>query len=217
MSEYHKYRSLAKAYEYASMCWPGFGTTNVSEPFYRHIADLIREVLHLIDTPRPQCVEFGYGAGRHLYELQKSFSHGSILGVESSYSMMDVAIRMLRHRVPEHRIAFAVGDIQATCIRDVSADFVLAVNVLDRVPNTAAALSEIVRIVKPDGIILCASAFDYLGYTPPEQRLAPDHVEDTLAGSGCRILSRENTVLRKDCGDGTIREFEEVIFVIRKR
>lgn len=110
-------------------------------PFYRDIitrryAHLVREI-----APGGRLLELGCGDGRLLQELSRDFE---VTGIDIS----EHAIARARERVP--RAMLRVGDI-AVCPTEVRYDIVLALNVLEHLPDPEAVMLRVHEMLSEGG------------------------------------------------------------------
>jgi SAM-dependent methyltransferase len=92
-------------------------------------------------------LDIGCGNGLHLAELARRGHRGAIHGMDLSPGMLTAA----RSRADA---ALLVGDAQRLPCRDGSFGCVLAMHTLYHVPDRDLALSEIRRVLRPDGVAL---------------------------------------------------------------
>lgn len=123
-----------------------------SNPFQNLVARFLearlRQMLPLFRrTIRPgmRVLDVGCGSGVYLQLLLQMGA--SVTGVDYSKQMLDLARPRLA-AFPE-RGALLLGDAQHLMFKDASFDAVLAVGLLDYLPDTDGALAELVRVAKP--------------------------------------------------------------------
>jgi SAM-dependent methyltransferase len=92
-------------------------------------------------------LDIGCGNGLHLAELARRGHRGAIHGMDLSPGMLTAA----RSRADA---ALLVGDAQRLPCREGSFGCVLAMHMLYHVPDRDLALSEIRRVLRPDGVAL---------------------------------------------------------------
>ncbi len=101
--------------------------------------------------PGERVVDVGCGAGIDtLIAAKKVGSEGRVIGVDMTPSMLKKA----RHAAEEMELAnveFREGYAEALPIADKWADVVISNGVLNLMPDKAAALEEMSRVLKPDG------------------------------------------------------------------
>ena len=209
----NKYFSPEKALEYAKMSWPQWPENKVSEPFYSSLAKEVSRLTTKIQSSNPLCLEFGFGAGRMIWEISRILPSATIIGVEMSPSMIAVANDLLKGIA----VTLIKGNAEKSGIKNEASDLTISVNVLDRVRNTTKAVKELARVTKKDGFILIANAFDYeLQFTPIEEHLTPKTTLDLLKKSGCEIVEDKNAELAKILPSGEVKKYDEHILILRK-
>jgi SAM-dependent methyltransferase len=124
-------------------------------------------------------VDFGCGVGRLSQALGKNFDR--VTGVDISPTMIDVALRLNKHREKVQYLLNSHDDL--TLLPDRSADFVLSFITLQHIrPHIAEKyIAEFFRIVRPGGVIY---------FQVPSHRrkdhLPPDAQEKPLPRSACQ-------------------------------
>ncbi|MDI3471718.1 MAG: hypothetical protein OJF62_003781 [Pseudolabrys sp.] len=94
----------------------------------------------------------GCGTGRHALELAQSFRGAHVLGVDLSLASLAAAQR----RVPPHlagKVEFAQADILAIGAIDRCFDFISAGGVLHHMDDPLAGWRELLKLLKPDGVM----------------------------------------------------------------
>jgi arsenite methyltransferase len=111
---------------------------------------LVREALGARRGER--ILDIGCGPGFYVAELLEQVGgEGSVVGVDASPQMLAVASRRCEGRA---NVAFREGPATALPVEDASFDAALSVQVLEYVADTAAALAELHRAVRPGGRVL---------------------------------------------------------------
>ncbi|MGH2955112.1 MAG: methyltransferase domain-containing protein [Thermoanaerobaculia bacterium] len=102
--------------------------------------------------PGESIVDVGCGPGFYVSELLDEVgSEGSVFGIDSSEAMLALAAR----RCEGHENAsFAKADASSLPAADASFDAALSVQVMEYVPDVAAALMEIRRVLRPGGRVV---------------------------------------------------------------
>jgi SAM-dependent methyltransferase len=103
-------------------------------------------------------LEIGCGTGALTAAILARCSPRSIVAVDPSNDF----IAYVRSAIEDKRAHFEVGDAQNLPAKGRSVDIVTSGLVLNFIPDTAAALGEIQRVLKPDGL-LCFYVWDYPG------------------------------------------------------
>ena len=111
---------------------------------------LVREALDA--RPGERILDVGCGPGFYVAELVHDVGPaGAIVGVDRSPEMLAAA----RARTAAHaNVTFVEGEATALPVGDGSFDAALCVQVLEYVPDTAAALTELHRAVRPGGRVV---------------------------------------------------------------
>ncbi len=108
---------------------------------------LVRE--KLAAQPGERILDVGCGPGFYCLELAESVGErGAIVGVDSSEPMLSLAERRCEGLA---QVSFKEGDALSLPVEDESFDAAFSIQVLEYVPDAAAALREIFRTIKPGG------------------------------------------------------------------
>jgi demethylmenaquinone methyltransferase/2-methoxy-6-polyprenyl-1,4-benzoquinol methylase len=101
-------------------------------------------------------VDLACGTGNLTVAMTQLAPEGSVLGIDASPTMVAcarTATAAQTIRMPPGQLEFQVGDIMALDLPDGCADAVTVGYGLRNVPDLAAALGEIHRVLKPGGIL----------------------------------------------------------------
>lgn len=109
-----------------------------------HQLALVRDLLH--PAPGMSILDAGCARGRFLRRLASSGAE--LFGVDLTEDFLQSA----RRNVPE--AAVAGGSLSRLPFRDASFDAVFCIEVLEHLPDTALALDEMARVLRPDGTLL---------------------------------------------------------------
>ena len=101
--------------------------------------------------PGHRVLDVGCGTGDFLQLLAPLISPGAAVGVDLSETM--IAEARSRLGTAAGNLSFALGDVAALVFEDASFDRVLATQVLLHVPDPAAALAEIARVLARGGLL----------------------------------------------------------------
>jgi ubiquinone/menaquinone biosynthesis C-methylase UbiE len=132
--------------------WEQQYRTPENEGFYDRYFD---EILNLLDPPEGATIlDAGCGIGAHSVRLaERGFN---VEAVDFSDSIVESA----RHYVAGHelgaRIRISRANLRALPHQDASFDYVLCWGVLMHVPDIDAAISELVRVLAPGGMLIVA-------------------------------------------------------------
>ena len=157
---------------------------------------------HLFARMRGRCLMLATGTGRDFQNFPPGLS---VTAIDISPGMLDRARE--RARAYEGRLELARMDARALALADQSFDTVVAVCTFCSVPDPVRGLSELRRVLKPDGWLLLfehvrsrltplAIMQDLL--TPLTRRFGPDMNRDTVANAeraGFRVVREENVYL----------------------
>jgi SAM-dependent methyltransferase len=138
-------------FEWTPTYWQGWRET--SNPYRQFKSERDRsltvEALQLRDGE--QVLEVGCGYGWITEALFRS-ARIRWAGIDSSESMVE----QLRARLSDYRPAASVGDARKIPFPSNSFDKVLSTGVLMHVPDEYAALKEMVRVLRPGGLLVCS-------------------------------------------------------------
>lgn len=138
-------------------------------------------------------LDAGCGTGRALEPLRAAVGpRGTVLGADVTPAMLSEAVRAGRHRSG----ALLLADAGRLPLRDGCADAVFAAGLIGHLPEPAAGLRELARVVRADGAL---ALFHPVGravlaarkgrrLTPDDLRAEP-RLRPLLAASGWRLVS----------------------------
>jgi arsenite methyltransferase len=143
---FHTGRPLARMLEYADEWLVG-----IPEPSIESFAGTGNPFSLGELRPGERVVDVGCGAGiDSLIAAKKVGPEGRVIGVDMTPSMLEKA----RHAANEtglSNVEFREGYAEALPVEDGWADVVISNGVLNLMPDKAAALEEMSRVLKPDG------------------------------------------------------------------
>ncbi len=127
---------------------------------------------HLLPYLRPglRVLDFGCGPGTISVGLAKAVAPGEMHGVDMDESQIERA-RAVAASQGENNAIFHVGDVTALEFPDDFFDVAHCRSVLMHVPDTAAVLSEVKRVLKPGGILACREMICESAFTHPDFRI----------------------------------------------
>ena len=145
------------------------------------------DAAYLLPYLRPglRVLDFGCGAGTISVGLARAVSPGELHGIDIEESQIDLA-RSVARVGRRGNATFHVGDVTAMPFEDGFFDVAHCRNVLMHVPDTAAVLAEVKRVLKSGGIIGCREMICGSSFTHPEfgvTRRSWDIFEDLIAAN----------------------------------
>lgn len=100
-------------------------------------------------------LDVGCGVGLFALWLAEAIGpRGRVVGIEPSAERVEAARAMVGHGPLADRLEFRVGDATKLDVPDATFDWVWCGDVLHHVQETARALSELARVVRPGGRII---------------------------------------------------------------
>lgn len=100
---------------------------------------------HIAGQPK-RVLDVGCGNGRYTGRLREAFPDAEVIGVDLASGILET--------VPEPTVVADVADLP---FEDGSADVVLAMHMLYHVPDIAAALDELQRVLAPGGVLFVST------------------------------------------------------------
>jgi SAM-dependent methyltransferase len=101
-------------------------------------------------------LDIGCGTGTLIQTILNTVSPRAVLGIDSSEGYIEFA----RKQIQDPRVAFRLGDAQALPVKSAAYDAVVSGLVLNFIPKTSQALSEMIRAVRISGTV-GAYVWDY--------------------------------------------------------
>ena len=111
--------------------------------------------------PGRSLLDIGCGPGTITREFGERLSPGKVLGIDVSHSIVEQATAGTDPQTHAN-VEFRVDDCYRLNVEDQSYDIVHAHQVLQHLSDPVAALAEMKRVVKPDGVVAVRDA-DYHG------------------------------------------------------
>ena len=124
---------------------------------------------YLLPYLRPglRILDFGCGPGTISAGLAKAVAPGELHGVDMEESQVALAKTVAEWQGLDNAV-FHVADVTEMPFEDGSFDVAHCHNVLMHVPDTAAVLAEVKRVLKPGGIIGCREMIVGSSFTHPD-------------------------------------------------
>jgi 2-polyprenyl-3-methyl-5-hydroxy-6-metoxy-1,4-benzoquinol methylase len=91
-------------------------------------------------------LDLGCGEGITLQHLTNTFQNASVMGVEYLYENIDICIK--------HNLGCIQGDVYNLEFQENSMDTVVFMEVIEHLDDPQGAISEIFRILKPNGVLI---------------------------------------------------------------
>ena len=129
-------------------------------------------------------LDFGCGPGTISVGLAKAVAPGEMHGVDMEESQIETA-RSVAASHGQDNAVFHVGDVTDLKFEDGFFDVAHCRSVLMHVPDTAAVLSEVKRVLKPGGILACREMICESAFTHPDNgimRRSWEMFEDLVQG-----------------------------------
>ncbi len=124
---------------------------------------------YLLPYLRPglRVLDFGCGPGTISSGLAEAVAPGELHGIDMEASQIDLARSVAEVRGQDNA-TFHVGDVTGLPFEDGSFDVAHCHNVLMHVPDTAAVLAEVRRVLKPGGVLGCREMISDSSFTRPD-------------------------------------------------
>lgn len=131
-----------------------FGTLVMTRMLNKVNSQIVGRTLELLQVqPDHQVLEIGFGGGSALMLAAAKLRSGKAMGLDLSPEMVTQAQRKFRHLIAGGRIAVQQGDVSKLPFADATFDRVFTINTIYFWPDTMQGLSEIKRVLKPDGLV----------------------------------------------------------------
>ena len=151
------------------------GTPDYTMGFSEELLDAYRRqtaeanAAYLLPYLRPglRVLDFGCGLGTISAGLAKAVAPGELHGIDVEESQIDLARSVAKANGIDNA-TFHVGDVTEMPFEDGFFDVAHCHNVLMHVPDTAAVLAEVKRVLKPGGIIGCREMISESSFTQPD-------------------------------------------------
>jgi SAM-dependent methyltransferase len=101
-------------------------------------------------------LDVGSGTGALTFAIAEAVPTANVVGIDPSPAY----VRESQAHASGDRVRFLVGDAQALDFADASFDKILSLLVMTFIPDPARALSEMMRVTRPGGIV-SAAVWDY--------------------------------------------------------
>lgn len=98
-------------------------------------------------------LEIGFGPGTAIEKVAAIATEGFIAGIDISEVMRDQATKRLAVNIRQGQVKLKLGSISSLSYKDNSFDKVFAINSLLYWPDPVENLKEIMRVLKPKGVV----------------------------------------------------------------
>ena len=109
--------------------------------------------LRLAPEARSRVLDVATGTGDLAIDIARACPGADIIGLDPSTKMLEIAGRKVLRRGLAERVTFVTGDAQQLPYRDCELDAATIAFGIRNVPDRAAALRELARVVRPGGRI----------------------------------------------------------------
>jgi demethylmenaquinone methyltransferase/2-methoxy-6-polyprenyl-1,4-benzoquinol methylase len=110
-------------------------------------------------------LDLACGTGDLAFAAAERATRGSVVGIDASSRMIELAHERARREAPLGNVQFRVGDMSALAVEAASVDVITAGYGLRNVPQYESAIREIARVLKPGGLLAT------LDFYRPESRV----------------------------------------------
>jgi ubiquinone/menaquinone biosynthesis C-methylase UbiE len=125
-----------------------------AQTFLEAIDNTLVEQVLALDPPAGMLLDIGAGPGNISLKIARRCPRLRVVGLDYSRNMVRAARQAAAKDGLADRARFFVGDANRLCLPDASFDLVLSNSVLHHLANPIALLKEMVRVSKPDGVVL---------------------------------------------------------------
>lgn len=118
------------------------------------IDNTLVDQVFLLGVTGGRLLDIGTGPGGIPLKIARRLPAMRAVGIDRSRNMILAARRAAAEQGLADRVTFLVGDANRLCFPDASFDLVFSNSVLHHLMNPLAALNEMARVARPDGMIL---------------------------------------------------------------
>lgn len=119
----------------------------------RHWKDELNALIRDAIGPGARVLDLACGTGDLAFAAGARAVRGSVLGIDVSSEMIELARGRVGNDAPAGNVQFEVGDMSALDVPTASVDAVTAGYALRNVPDYERAVKEIARVLKPGGVL----------------------------------------------------------------
>ncbi|MFP3895752.1 MAG: class I SAM-dependent methyltransferase [Anaerolineales bacterium] len=145
----------------------------------------------------PRVLDVATGTGRLPLALMRQFQFdGTVVGMDRSQGMLREAQRAVG--AYDDRITLLLGDAQTLSFRDTCFDSVTCLEALEFMPDAKEAIREMLRVLKPGGVLLLSNRVGKDAWFFPGQLCGRGNVEDYLRELGMKRVHMERWQVHYD-------------------
>ena len=149
-------------------------------------------------------LDVGCGGGRTIHTLAATATEGKVYGIDHSDESVAVSRRTNREWISEGRVDIRSGSVSSLPFPDGTFDLITAIETLYYWPDPAAAMRDLLRVLKPGGrLVVIAEVYRKEGSLPRLDVLAMK----LLGGTTLRLS--EQSRLFSTAGFSDVEVFEE--------
>lgn len=136
-------------------------------------------------------VDFGAGTGMYTLPLAEAFSGGTVIAVDEQQVLLDRLQERLDAHPPAGQVRLVLSVDGRVPLADGAADRVLMLNVLHHVHDEPDVLAEVVRLLRPGGLLVSVEFARMERPVGPanDHVLSFDDVRAAIAAMGLRELA----------------------------
>jgi ubiquinone/menaquinone biosynthesis C-methylase UbiE len=152
---------------------PTYDRSGLQRVFFDHVhARVVRELAPLVrGVAAPVIVDVGCGTGRLLERLRVAFPAATLIGVDVSAGMIEVASRKQSLR----GVRLSVGSAAALPLEDASCDVVVSTVSFHHWEDQPGGLRSVARVLRPEGRMVLVDGFARGLLAPLMRRLGRGH------------------------------------------
>ena len=192
------YDWFASRYDGVKQFDPANDAVMLAEPVLRHLNATTRLGSRAVHRPSSVVVlDVATGTGRlpAALMLQPAFT-GRIVAIDASVKMLDIARAKLKAYAD--RIEWQRADAQRLKFEDGAFDVVTSLEALEFFSNPKLALSEMIRVLKPDGLLMVSNRIGPDAWKLPGKAMPTYEFIALLESLGIGMVRREDWLVDYD-------------------
>ena len=192
------YDWFATRYDGVKQFDPANDAVMLAEPVLRHLNATTRLGSRAVHHPSSVVVlDVATGTGRlpAALMLQPAFT-GRIVAIDASVKMLDIARAKLKAYAD--RIEWQRADAQRLKFEDGAFDVVTSLEALEFFSNPKLALSEMIRVLKPDGLLMVSNRIGPDAWKLPGKAMPTYEFIALLESLGIGMVRREDWLVDYD-------------------